>query len=338
MGDAACRSNEPLISVVVPVYKVEPYLRKCVDSILGQTYRNLEIILVDDGSPDGCPAICDEYAEKDRRVKVIHQKNGGLSDARNAGLDIAAGEWLSFIDSDDWIEPDMYEYILMRAEESGADISVGGVNDELLTNGSTKIIKSTFSGITEENVLSNTEAMAKYFQTSWSAWNKIYRRELFDGIRFPAGEINEDEAIVLRLLERCKHVTYTNKVYYHYIHRPESITTSAFSEKKLAWYRHCADNLEWIKSHHPELEQLAAKRLCDSVLWSLREIALSDSNFVAQRIELLNDIKTHYTYYRSLELNRAERMRLLAVRRFPFGIYRFIERARQKKHLRRNMI
>lgn len=104
-------------------------------------------------------------------MKVIHQKNGGLSDARNAGLDIAAGEWLSFIDSDDWIEPDMYEYILMRAEESGADISVGGVNDELLTNGSTKIIKSTFSGITEENVLSNTEAMAKYFQTSWSAWD-----------------------------------------------------------------------------------------------------------------------------------------------------------------------
>ena len=102
---------EPLISVIVPVYKVELYLRQCVDSLLAQTYSNLEIILVDDGSPDGCPAICDEYARKDSRVRVIHKPNGGLSDARNVGLDAARGEYIGFIDSDDWVMPDMYEYL-----------------------------------------------------------------------------------------------------------------------------------------------------------------------------------------------------------------------------------
>ena len=107
--------SEPKISVIVPVYKVEPYLRKCLDSIVGQTYQNLEIILVDDGSPDGCGAICDEYAAQDKRVRVIHKANGGVSSARNAGLTAATGEWIGWVDSDDWIEPDMYERMLELA-------------------------------------------------------------------------------------------------------------------------------------------------------------------------------------------------------------------------------
>ena len=112
------------ISVIVPVYKVEPYLRKCLDSIVNQTYRNLEIILVDDGSPDNCGRICDEYAERDNRIRVIHQKNGGVSSARNEGLKIASGDWIGWVDSDDWIEPDMFEYLLENAKKSKADIAV----------------------------------------------------------------------------------------------------------------------------------------------------------------------------------------------------------------------
>ena len=112
------------ISVIVPVYKVEPYLRKCLDSIVNQTYRNLEIILVDDGSPDNCGRICDEYAERDKRIRVIHQKNGGVSSARNEGLKIASGDWIGWVDSDDWIEPDMFEYLLENAKKSKADIAV----------------------------------------------------------------------------------------------------------------------------------------------------------------------------------------------------------------------
>ena len=117
-------NREPKISVIVPVYKVEPYLRKCLDSIINQTYRNLQIILVDDGSPDNCGAICDEYASKDSRIEVIHQENGGVSAARNAGLKLAAGDYIGWVDSDDWIEPDMYAYMLENMQKYEADIAV----------------------------------------------------------------------------------------------------------------------------------------------------------------------------------------------------------------------
>ena len=122
--DVGRRIQAPLISVIVPIYKVEPYLRECVDSILGQTHGNLEVILVDDGSPDACPAICDEYAARDARVRVIHKTNGGLSDARNVGLDVARGEWVGFVDSDDVVEPTMYEVLLSCAQKAHAQIAV----------------------------------------------------------------------------------------------------------------------------------------------------------------------------------------------------------------------
>ena len=321
------------ISVIVPIYKVELYLRKCIDSILAQTYRNFEIILVDDGSPDDCPAICDEYAKVDSRIKVIHKVNGGLSDARNVGMDAASGDFLMFVDSDDWLEDSAVEALFEISLRHNAQIVIGGtrrVEDETL-----RVLRED-TGDSSETVMSNTQAMAHFFENGCAAWGRLYRREIHDGIRFPVGQINEDEAVVLALLERCETVVRTDRVVYNYRCRPESITTSTFTEKKLAWYRHCADNLEWIKSHHPELELLAAKRLCGSVLWSLREIALSDKDFTAQRRELLTDIKVHYKYYCSLDLNRAERLRLWAVRWLPFSVYRSIERARQKKYLRRN--
>ena len=325
-----------MISVIVPVYNVEKYLKRCIESILSQTYTQLDVILVDDGSPDACPNICDEYAVLDNRVRVIHKSNGGLSDARNVGLDIARGEWVTFVDSDDWIEPDMYEYLIANAKRNDAEISVGGVNDEFFDGNDTVITKTTYHGELIEESVSGIEAMKKYFFSSWSAWDKIYRREVFDGIRFPIGEINEDEAIVLQLLDRCKKVAYTNKVFYHYIHRPESITTSDFSEKKLAWYRHCKDNLEWVKEHHPELEPYAAKRLCGSVMWSLREISLSDKEYSECNKILLADIETNFKYYFSLDLNRAEKARLIALRWLPFSLYRTIERKRLKNYMRRS--
>lgn len=169
----------PLISVIIPVYKTEAYLEKCVRSVMMQSYRNLEIILVDDGSPDGCPEICDEYAALDNRIKVIHKANGGLSDARNAGLNIASGIWISFIDSDDWIEPDMYEVLIRNANNTGAEISVGGVNDELISGDTILITKTTYKGVLINETLSPVQAMKRYFTTSWAAWDKIYRRELF---------------------------------------------------------------------------------------------------------------------------------------------------------------
>jgi glycosyltransferase involved in cell wall biosynthesis len=230
---------EPLISVIVPVYNVEPYLRKCVDSILNQTYRNLEVILVDDGSPDNCGAICDEYAARDTRIKVIHKTNGGLSDARNAGLDIMAGDYVAFVDSDDWIEPSMYKRLLALLLRYDADLAFGGVSDDLEQGEAITTVKQSNYGNTPFSE-SSVAAMRRYFQGSWAAWDKLYKAELFDTIRFPVGEINEDEAIVLHLLDRCKTVCYTNEIFYHYMRRPtgQSITSSAFSLKKLVWVKH----------------------------------------------------------------------------------------------------
>lgn len=320
-----------LISVIVPIYKVEPYLRRCVDSILAQTYHDIEVILVDDGSPDNCPEMCDEYAAQDERIKVIHKANGGLSSARNVGLDAASGDWVSFIDSDDWIEPDMYEILLQNAENANAEISVGGVNDELVDHDRVIVTKTTYHGALKQETLSPTEAMARYFTTSWAAWDKIYRKELFQTIRFPVGEINEDEAIVLKLLDTCTAVSYTNQVFYHYIHRAQSITTSAFSEKKLAWYRHCQDNLRWVQQHHPELTAFAEKRLCSSILWTLREIALSPRNFNEIADSLQHDIRSNYHRYRKCALRKSERARLWLLRVAPFRVYRSAEQIMKER-------
>lgn len=320
------------ISVIVPVYKVEPYLRRCVDSILAQTYTNLEIILVDDGSPDNCPAICDEYAEQDERVRVIHKSNGGLSDARNAGLDIAIGDWLSFIDSDDWIEPSMYETLMIHAENHEAQISIGGVFDELMTENGIAVKKTTAGESVTIESRKKIDAMRHFLTHSWSAWDKIYRREIFDGIRYPIGEINEDEAIALQLLDNCDRVVYTNEPFYHYISRPESITTSSFSLKKLDWYRHCKANLAWIRENYSDLTGLAAARYRSSLLWSLTEIALSDDSYTEERTELISELKQNLKLFKKIDFTfRSDKVRLWMLCALPFAIYRSFIRIKRRR-------
>lgn len=264
---------KPIISVIVPVYKVEPYLHKCVDSILDQTYKNLEVILVDDGSPDNCGAICDAYASQDNRVKVIHKENGGLSSARNAGLDMMNGAYVGFVDSDDWIEPQMYEVLLDLMLHYDAQMALGGVADEVLCDETVRTVKTSDYGHTpfaEDSI----SAIKRFFQGSWAAWDKLYQAELFKELRFPLGEINEDEAIAVHLLDRSHRVCYTNEVFYHYLRRPESITTVSFHPRKLAWVRHCWDNLRYVETTHPELVPYAAARYQGSLLWALRELSI----------------------------------------------------------------
>ena len=322
--------SDEKISVIVPIYKVEPYLRTCIDSIRNQTYTNLEIILVDDGSPDHCPEICDEYAAVDERIRVIHKENGGLSDARNAGLETASGEWISFIDSDDRIEPDMYETLLTLAGQYEADISVGGVSDELIKDGKTEIVKTTETDPVSILALSPTDAMKRYFTGSWSAWDKIYRREIFSDIRYPVGEINEDEAIVLRVLEQSHRVVYTTQVFYHYIRRPESITTASFSPKKLAWSRHCKANLVWLQSHHPELTELAAARYRSSILWSLTEMALSDDNYSGEVRNLLTELRQNKAMFLQAPFqHKSDYYRTRILLHLPFCFYKYMIRIKR---------
>lgn len=320
-----------LVSVIVPVYKVEPYLRKCVDSILSQTYQNLEIILVDDGSPDACGAICDKYAKQDNRITVIHKPNGGLSDARNAGLDVMTGDYVAFVDSDDWIMPRMYETLLQMLKQFQADMAFGAVADDLEQDGKVTTVKVSNYG-DEPFSESAVEAMRRYFHGSWAAWDKLYKADLFRDIRYPVGEINEDEAIVLQLLSKCTRVCYTNEVFYHYMRRPSSgsITAASFSVKKLAWQAHCRDNLEFVQAHYPALVPDAAARYRGSLLWSLTEIALSDEDYDREVQALLSALRDQKELFCAAPFSyRQDRLRMWLLLHVPFSVYRAIIRFRR---------
>lgn len=219
-----------LISVIVPIYNVEESLERCLESIQKQTYNNLEIILVDDGSPDKCGSICDFYQKKDNRIRVIHKKNGGLSDARNAGLEIAKGQYIGFIDSDDYIEPEMYELLFKAIKKESATIACCGIIREF-ENGTASIIRTP----SYYKVYSNIQAIKECLyqnEIGISVWCKLYSRKVFDDIRFPVGETNEDAAILLETLRNGK-VVHIGKALYHYMIRGTSITAN-FSEKKNA--------------------------------------------------------------------------------------------------------
>lgn len=315
---------EQLVSIIVPIYKVEEYLPACVESILNQTHRALQIILVDDGSPDRCGELCDGYGRLDPRITVIHKENGGLSDARNAGMAIATGEFLMFVDSDDLLPADAVEVLLRLALEKDAPLVIGA--NARFENAPVMPDDSTFSS----HVLSKTEAMGDMFYNGCAAWARLYRKELHEGILFPCGEINEDEAIVLHLLERCQQVVKTDKIVYHYRCREESITTTDFSRKKLAWMRHCKDNLEFIRDKHPELESYAAQRYRGSLLWSLTEIALSDEDFTEEIQQLRAQLKLERKLFRSIPFDsKQERIRFIALTYLPFGIYRALIRLKR---------
>lgn len=222
-----------MISVIVPVYKVEPYLRQCIDSILAQTYTDFELILVDDGSPDNCGAICDEYAKHDDRIRVIHQENGGLSAARNTGIDAARGEYLTFIDSDDWITETYLERLYILLNESNADISVCGMLSFM--DGSEP--ESDLAAVDRNlKIMTGRAACLSIYSMDGvvpiMAWGKLYSRELFDGIRYPVGRIHEDDATTPKLLYRAPKVSVSSDPLYRYRQRKESIMHEKFTERR----------------------------------------------------------------------------------------------------------
>lgn len=216
--------NEPLISVIVPIYKVEKYIHHCVDSILNQTYRNLEIVLVDDGSPDTCPLICDAYALQDSRVMVIHKENGGQSSARNRALDIATGDYIAFVDSDDYLAENMLYIMMKKMLLEGCDIVMCARTDVY-----SSYQKDTYF-LPETRAYSRDEAMSLILQDIIGSqpWDKLYKRHTFDGIRFPEGRIYEDIGTAYLNFDKCKKFAYVHIPLYYY--RMNEAGTS-FSEK-----------------------------------------------------------------------------------------------------------
>jgi len=248
--------NKPLLSVIVPVYKVEEYLPRCVESLLNQTYENLEIILVDDGSPDNCGAICDEYAARDGRIRVIHKQNGGLSSARNAGIDVARGDYLGFVDSDDWVDVHTYEWLLGMALEENVKLVCAGRYDYSSWTGE----KTVGLCPPKREIISGEELVRRIFlwdNVDSAAWDKLYHASLFREIRYPLGVVSEDLPTTYRIALDAGKVGMLDRPVYYYFHRDGSITTAGFSPKALQPSSHTEKILQHIQLEHPDLREYA---------------------------------------------------------------------------------
>lgn len=248
--------QQSLISIIVPVYNAEQYLEKCLDSILAQTYSELEIILVDDGSTDTSGTICDAYAARDSRIIVHHQKNTGQAGARNYGLDIAKGEYIGFVDSDDWVAPEMYETMLACLLRHQADVvvcsrfSVRGGN-----------IKQSFgTNVAEETVMDTEEAVRRfltYRAIDSSVWDKLYKRSCVQKVRFPLGYICEDVPFVYEVLANSARVVHCAKPLYYWLHRIGSTSRSAFSPKSMGLWYWFAEVRDACHKRFPQLSEEA---------------------------------------------------------------------------------
>lgn len=247
--------QNPLISVIVPVYGVEKYLDRCVQSIVDQTYQNLEIILVDDGSPDSCGAMCDVWAAKDDRIKVIHKENGGLSDARNAGMAIATGELLAFVDSDDYISPNLYRTLYERMQQDGSDIAACGV--EMVWEDGTPSRMLTQPGSCVLDAEKAMRAIIEESRLKQPVWYKLYKTEQVRDIQFPVGKCHEDVFWSYRAVARAKKVSITDKIGYYYTQRGGSIMGESYSLKRLDGLEAKVHRMDFLGNHFPELLPVA---------------------------------------------------------------------------------
>lgn len=271
-----------MISVIIPVYKVKDYLPKCIESILQQTYHNLEIILVDDGSPDKCGKICDAYAKKDPRIHVIHKKNEGVASARNVGIEYASGEYISFIDSDDWITKNAFQVLYQGIKRYDADCVVGKCITVIDKNGVLRPKKSPAQPVRCET----SEEAVKHTLLSGSAiWNRLFKRKIFKKLRFPADRVNDDEFVALRAYEKCNKIVFLNQDTYYYRIRKNSITTSRFSLRNIDYYYNSMDNLAFIKKKRPELRECAEYKYIKAMLYCYVHLKMMKPNQKANKIK-----------------------------------------------------
>ncbi len=254
------------ISVIIPIYKVEKYLNRCVESVVNQTYRNLEIILVDDGSPDKCPEICEEWAKKDKRIRVIHKENGGLSDARNVGHRMASGEYIAFVDSDDWIHKDALETLKCFLERYNADIveckafsTNKKVDDKIIDRD--KIVVSEFDRESSMRALLREEPLRQ------TVWNKLFKRTVIKDIDFKKGKYHEDEFWTYQVFDKAKKILFLDVVLYYYFQRLDSIMGQAFSLRRLDAIEGRYRRFLYIQDKFPELEAYTKENLLFLIMY-----------------------------------------------------------------------
>ena len=257
---------QQVISVIVPVYQVDTYLDRCIESLLCQTYHNLEIILVDDGSCDKCARICDDWTKKDYCIRVIHKKNGGLSDARNAGMPFATGKYISFIDSDDTVTQDYFEVMLHTLLAEKSDITECSVvkfyEDNHFDAFQDDLSVTSYSAVDGLSGLINEQPFHQH------VWNKLYKAELVLDVPFPFGKLNEDEFWTYQIFGRAKQVTKINKTMYHYFQRGNSIMGESFNLRRLDALEGKYNRQQYIEKYYPTLASQARINLFSSCVFS----------------------------------------------------------------------
>lgn len=301
----------PAISVIIPVYKVEPYLDACVASVAAQTFSDLEILLVDDGSPDGCPALCDAWAQKDPRVRVIHRKNGGLSAARNTGIDAATGQFLAFVDSDDLLEPDTLRRAYEAQRQHDADLVI--FNLVYVDEHNTPLPAPDFTGFRDE-VLDADGVWQRYFALAEQkiyyvvAWNKLYKRELFADLRYAEGKRYEDQFLLPGLLARCKTIACLGYPGYRYVQRGGSIMAQGSSRNYLDRSEFL---LEWCAYFAGKGDVLRAEGLLNDAIRNLGEKERFDLSTKGQQVRYRTACRGCADAYRMLARRTGQRSMVL---------------------------
>ena len=304
--------NDPLISVIVPVYKAQAYLERCVGSIRNQNYRNLEIILVDDGSPDESGALCDKFAQEDSRIRVLHEKNGGPASARNAGLNAMIGEYVAFVDSDDDIIPEMFRNLYDLCVEHQADIACCGaitVNDQ----GPCGYFNDKLDDFL---ILNKEEAVRELLENSRvtdSLWDKLYHKRIFEGLRMLEGVLYEDFDILYQIMHRADRVVYTGKPMYHYYLSQNSVMRSAFKAKQFDIVEMSRKRLTFLQQEYPAFMDVARSKHVELGMEMLyRSRAARDCKPIQK--ELVKELRKILKEYPNLPMTRNNRIKVFFFR------------------------
>ncbi|MDQ1000338.1 glycosyltransferase involved in cell wall biosynthesis [Neobacillus niacini] len=322
------------ISVIVPIYNVEKYLPQCIESIINQTYKNLEVILVNDGSPDNSGEVCNFYRSKDNRIKVIHKDNGGLSEARNIGLDNASGDYVSFIDSDDYIHERFYEILFNMIISTNAEIAQCGftkVYEEKNIKGNIK--NQVIVPTSNKNILNKIESLTSLFNQDYVVsvvvWNKLYRKELFDNIRFPVGKIHEDEFTTYQLLYKSKKLALTKIPLYYYLQRTNSIMGEKFNSKRLDVLEAYSNQISFYTQENLfDLKKLALNRL-ESLIREYMILVLNSD--LANKEQIFNFLVNYYRnnfhfFYHQLDQVGNRKLISYLLKYCPIGIVKILNR------------
>ena len=303
-------NEKPLISVIIPIYKAEKYIEKCVKQIMAQTYNNLEIILVDDGSPDKCGMICDELARTDARIYVIHKENGGAATARNAGLDVMKGHYVAFVDADDYMEDNYIEVLYRTLYENNAQVSICSFKtvdedgkavaiDKLHDESVAQSVENAVIGKANVEVFSGTEIILQDLQGHWehvAPWGKLYQANLFEGVRYPKWPAYEDEHVFIHVFDKVEKAAACKEKLYYYVQHAGSLMNTAYSEKQRSTtMKMWKERIEFYSDNVPKHKELRNCVLQAFVAWDVWFLSLYAHEMTKeQKEDLKREIRKYF--------------------------------------------